>query len=172
MPSTPFIAEIVMFGGNFAPRGWAFCEGQLLPIAQNTALFSILGTTYGGDGTTTFALPDLRGRFAMHEGQAPGLSNHPLGEKAGAHQYALTAADLPVHQHTFPISDETADQDDPDGRYLAQSDGAAYTNGVATGTLGSPTATTGNNNNTPISRMQPFLAINYIIALQGLFPST
>jgi len=97
----PFIAEIIMFGGNFAPRGWAFCDGQLLPIAQNQALFSILGTTYGGDGRTTFALPDLRGRTAIHPGTGPGLSNRRLGERGGAETNTLTLPQLPTHTHTI-----------------------------------------------------------------------
>ena len=98
--SDPFIAEIIMFGGNFAPRGWAFCDGQLLSISSNSALFSILGTTYGGDGRTTFGLPDLRGRVAMHPGSGPGLTQRRLGEKSGMETVTLTTNQIPSHNHT------------------------------------------------------------------------
>src|SRR5512137_2743840 len=97
----PFLAQIIMFGGNFPPLGWAFCDGQVLPIAQNTALFSLLGTTYGGDGRTTFALPDLRGRMPMAQGQGPGLSLRSLGESSGESQHTLSAAEMPPHRHTM-----------------------------------------------------------------------
>lgn len=128
--SEPFLGQVTIFAGNFAPRGWAFCEGQLLPISQNTALFSILGTTYGGDGRTTFALPDLRGRAVMHPRQGPGLSNYRLGQKGGNETGTL----IPGRAGSFMVSGNT-------GR--SQS----------------------------ISNMQPYQTLNYIIALQGVFPS-
>jgi microcystin-dependent protein len=109
----PFIGQIMMFGGSFAPRGWAFCEGQLLPISQNAALFSILGTTYGGDGRSTFALPDLRGRVAIHPGSGPGLSNYRLGEKGGVESVALNVNQIPAHSHGISASNGTADSADP-----------------------------------------------------------
>ena len=137
MGMEPFLGEVTLFAGNFAPRGWASCDGQLLPIAQNTALFSILGTTYGGDGRTTFALPDLRGRTAIHEGTGPGLTNRPLGERTGVEQVTLTQAQLPAHDHTLPWGGATYDT----------GGGQAHTN------------------------MQPSLALNRIIGLQGYYPS-
>src|SRR5512140_216933 len=113
--STPFIGEIVMFAGNFAPRSWALCNGQLLPIAQNTALFSILGTTYGGDGRTTFALPDLRGRVPVHPGQGPGLSNYVLGEMAGTENTTLLINNMPAHNHTLNAVSDAGDTAAPAG---------------------------------------------------------
>jgi microcystin-dependent protein len=164
--SEPFIGSIILFAGNFAPRGWAFCSGQLLPIAQNTALFSILGTTYGGNGQTTFALPDLRGRAAIHPGQGPGLSNYSLGEAAGVEAVTLLANQMPVHQHVQPASNAEQDTNRPNnavpargGVYAASSDGA---------TLDPTTAAGGNQ---PHENRPPYLAVNYIIALEGIFPS-
>ena len=119
----PFIGEIIMFAGNFAPRGWALCDGQLLSIAQNSALFSILGTTYGGDGRTTFGLPDLRGRVAVHEGTGPGLPNIRLGQKGGAVNHTLTQGQLPPHTHTVACSGGAADSDTPVGNFPAVDEG-------------------------------------------------
>src|SRR5688572_5350285 len=115
--SEPFIGEIIMFAGNFAPRGWAFCSGQLLSIAQNTALFSILGTTYGGNGQTTFALPDLRGRCPVHQGQGPGLSNYSLGQVGGTESVTLIASQLPPHSHTVACSANDANLGLPEGNF-------------------------------------------------------
>ena len=130
----PFIAEIIMFGGNFAPRGWAFCDGALLPISQNTALFSLLGTTYGGDGRTTFGLPDLRGRVAIHPGTGPGLSTVRLGEKGGVENVVLTTAQMPAHGHqidhghgaTMNASSADGDVKTPAGNVLAVTKGKHY----------------------------------------------
>src|SRR5437899_12703586 len=116
---TPFIGEIVMFAGNFAPRGWAFCNGQILSIAQNTALFSILGTTYGGNGQTTFALPDLRGRVPMHPGQGPGLTNHTLGEVAGSETTTLLSSNMPQHTHALNCNSAAGTQPSPSSGFLA-----------------------------------------------------
>src|SRR5205809_449207 len=124
----PLLGEIRMFGGNFAPRGWALCNGQLLSIAQNTALFSILGVTYGGNGQTTFGLPNLQGRVAMHWGQGPGLSPHTLGETAGAETVTLLSTQMPMHTHTLSASTAAGGTDDPTGGVLAKpsdSDGNA-----------------------------------------------
>src|SRR6478736_5724856 len=116
----PFVGEIRLFAGTFAPKGWAFCNGQLMSISQNTALFSLLGTTYGGDGKTTFALPDLQGRLPMHFGQGPGLSNRDLGEKAGSETVALTTSQMPLHGHTVSYgAGSAADNPNPIGRYPA-----------------------------------------------------
>lgn len=177
--SEPFIAEIKMFGGNFAPRGYAFCDGQLLPIAQYSALFSLLGTTYGGDGRTTFALPDLRGRVAVHPGRGAGLSDYRLGQKGGQEQVTLTIAQMPSHNHTITATlqgtNTPGNSETPGGNTLATK---ARTNIYQTGapdvamhadSVSASAANTGGNQSVNIR--QPYLAINYIIALQGIFPS-
>lgn len=174
-----YLGQIVMGGWNFAPRGTAFCNGQLLAINQNQALFSLLGTTYGGDGRTTFALPDLRGRVPVHFGQGPGLSDFSLGQKGGTQTNVLNTNQLPSHNHAFagevsvPVSSEDANQDEAEGNFLAN--GTFYHN-QADAVYGSGPipvqGTVGNNGaNSPVNNMQPFLAINYVIALQGIFPS-
>lgn len=164
----PFIGQIMMFAGNFAPRGWAFCDGQLLPIAQNTALFSLIGTTYGGDGKTTFALPDLRGRVPLHQGDGPGLSPYRLGERTGGEQVTLTQSNLPAHSHSFSASNQGADDDVPAGNALAA--GQIYQGGTPNTPLNAATVgSTGGSQ--PFRVVQPLLAINFVIALQGIFPS-
>ena len=161
----PFLGQIILFAGNFAPRGWALCDGQLLAIASNTALFSILGTTYGGDGRTTFALPDLRGRIPIHEGHGPGLSNYALGQKGGAENVTLTVAQLPNHNHSLAMNGEGAST--KQAGYLAA--GEIY---GETADKSAPANTISNaGGNQPVSNIQPYLAVNYIIALQGIFPS-
>ncbi len=177
----PFIGQIMMFGGNFAPRGWALCDGTLLPIAQNTALFSILGTLYGGDGRTTFALPDLRGRVAMHEGTGPGLSPKALGQKSGAETNTLNANQLPSHTHTATTTTNcvvgSGNSNVASGNYWSKDFGSqsgTYNSGPADGTMadGAVTTTVAHiGSSQPVNNMQPFQVINYIIALQGLFPS-
>lgn len=170
--SEPFLAEVRIFAGNFAPRGWALCDGQILPIAQNTALFSLLGTTYGGDGRVTFGLPDLRGRVAIHQGSGPGLPQVRLGERAGAPNVTLTENQLPAHGHPLNGADVTGNQTSMAGNAIAQpSDGSsAFSDTTAAATLSS--ASVGNTGGgQPVSIMQPFLGMNYIIALQGVFPS-
>ena len=164
----PFIAEIIMFGGNFAPRGWAFCDGQLLPISSNSALFSILGTTYGGDGRTTFALPDLRGRVSMHPGNGPGLSSRRLGEKGGSEHNTLTVNQLPSHNHALAAKEE-ANAADPNGSFIAGTGSNAF------GTTADKTMNAAAIGNTgggqSVNNIQPFECVNYIIALVGVFPS-
>ena len=162
--SEPFIAEIKMFGGNFAPRGWAFCDGQLLPISSYNALFSLLGTTYGGDGRTTFGLPDLRGRFAMHPGNGPGLTSRRHGDKGGTETNTLTPGQLPSHNHGVSSATEGTSKS-PVGKVLAVTDDRNYVDGAATGT----TQNTGSNQS--VNNMPPFGTVHYIIALQGVFPS-
>ena len=167
----PFLGEIIMFGGNFAPRGWAFCDGQLLPISQNQALFSLLGTIYGGDGRTTFALPDLRGRVSIHQGNGPGLSDYRLGSKGGAENVTLTAAQIPAHNHAIKAANQGGDDSDPttangfgsaaNDLYLETAPGTTMQNGIMSNTGG----------NQQHTNIQPYLAINFIIALQGTFPS-
>jgi len=179
--SEPFIAEIIMFGGNFAPRGWAFCDGQLLPIAQNTALFSILGTTYGGDGRTTFGLPDLRGRVPMGPRQGAGLSSHQLGEKGGAENVILTATQIPAHNHaatsTANAVTPAGNSNDAAGNFWADDAGVSsgtYHTGPATGTMNSDAVQTEIQNEgggQSHTNVQPFLGVNFIIALVGIYPS-
>ncbi len=172
----PFIGQIVMFGGNFAPRGWALCDGQLLPISQNQALFSILGTTYGGDGRTTFGLPDLRGRFAMHPGNGPGLTSRRLGEKGGAETTTLNLNQIPSHSHTALVNAFSSEGDStiPDNNTWAKSgqgDPDYYT-GADNTIMSEDAVQIGNaGGDQPHSNVPPFQAVNYIIALVGVFPS-
>ncbi|RNC88614.1 MAG: phage tail protein [Allomuricauda sp.] len=166
----PFLGQIIMFGGNFAPRGWALCQGQLLPISSNQALFSILGTIYGGDGRTTFALPDLRGRAPIQQGSGPGLSSINLGEKAGSESHTLLVNNLPAHNHGFalPMKAE-GDTDNPAGGFVA-GDGTNSFGTVSDSTGGAGT-TSNTGGNTAVNHRDPFLGVNFIIALQGTFPS-
>jgi microcystin-dependent protein len=180
----PTLGEIRIFAGNFAPRAWAFCNGQLLPINQNQALFSILGTTYGGDGRTTFALPDMRGRTAIHAGNGPGLSDRRLGSRGGTETNTLNITNLPSHDHaaTMKVSN-TAINANPANGFPGLISGRAQSTppAVAQMTAYSSTrnvnmnansVTIGNTGgNQAINNMQPWLAMYYIIALQGLFPS-
>ena len=164
------IAEIRMFAGNFAPKFWAFCQGQIMSIAQNTALFSLLGTTYGGNGTTTFALPDLRGRVPVGTGQGPGLSDVVLGELAGSPSHTLIINEMPAHNHFMNANSGDATSGKVSGKFLAQSSTAIYAS-ASDGTTLSPTALTIAGGNQPFPLMQPYLGMNYIICLQGIFPS-
>lgn len=168
----PFIGQVILFAGNFAPRGWAFCQGQLLPINQNQALFSILGTIYGGDGRTTFALPDLRGRAPIGAGNAPDLSDRRLGSRTGTETNTLNTTQIPSHNHTaaFQVSTARADSAEGGGRYLATGSVDIY-NATRTGDAQINGGTTGNTGaNQSVNNMPPVLAMNYIIALQGVFP--
>lgn len=167
----PFIGEIRLFAGNFAPRGWAFCNGQLLPIAQNAALFSILGTTYGGDGRVNFALPNLQGRSPMHWGNGPGLSPRLLGETSGTENVTLNQNQMPTHTHPMAASTARADDDDPAGNLLAQARGDTYTAPGGAATTLAPTAVTPTGGNQPFTVMQPYLAVSFIVALVGIFPA-
>jgi microcystin-dependent protein len=168
--SEPFVGEIRMFAGNFAPRGWAFCDGQLLAVSQNDALFSLLGTIYGGDGRTTFGLPDLRGRIPIHAGTGPGLSPRRLGAKSGEEKVTLTVNQLPSHGHPLHATTSTASQRQPVGSALATSIGQVYTeifdpqtmNGQAISHVG------GSQSHT---NLMPFLCVHFIIALFGIYPS-
>jgi microcystin-dependent protein len=171
--SEPFIAEIIMFGGNFAPRGWAFCDGQLLAISQNTALFSLLGTTYGGDGRTTFGLPDLRGRVPIHPGTGPGLSTYRLGQKGGTETVQLNVNEIPSHTHTARGTSSRATDQDPAGNVWAKEAvgaTAVYASGNADTSLHtSAIANTGGSQGH--TNIQPYNCVNFIIALVGLYPS-
>lgn len=170
--SEPFVGEIRMFAGNFAPRGWAFCDGQLLAVSQNDALFSLFGTIYGGDGLTTFGLPDMRGRIPLHQGQGPGLSSRRLGSKSGSENETLTTNQLASHTHDLnanprkdnnesPLVNVLSDPN-PEGRLyddVAQDANAATTAVVHTGGSGSHT------------NLMPTLCVNFIVALFGIYPS-
>lgn len=204
----PTIAEITMFGGNFAPRGWAFCDGQLLPINAHQALFSLLGTTYGGDGRTTFALPDLRGRAPIHSGngsRGPGLSSRPLGQRSGEEIVTLSVLQMPNHTHiaqaattgasisgtasAVMYSNATPGTDAAGGNFIANNDGgdgfatttdrsklnenaiAVDTSNLTVDIAGLNVTNLSTGGSQPHNNMQPYLAINYIIALTGTFPS-
>jgi microcystin-dependent protein len=183
--SEPFIAQISMFGGNFAPRGWAFCDGQLLSISTNTALFSLLGTTYGGDGRTTFQLPDLRGRVAVHSGSGsgPGLPRINLGQRGGANTHTLSVAQLPAHNHSatgtalMNVQSGNGNETSPVGHVLANDPREdQYSDQAPNATMnaaGISVSVTVNNTGSgqSFNIMQPFQGINYIIALVGTFPS-
>ncbi len=170
--STAHIGDIKIFAGNFAPKFWALCQGQLVSIASNSALFSILGTTYGGNGTTNFALPDLRGRVPIGWGNGPGLTGVSLGDMSGTENTTLSVANLPSHTHTLNAKAGVGSQAAPGGNILAASDqrNSQYTNAAADtnlsgGAIGSTGSGTGHSN------MQPSLGMNFIICLQGVFPS-
>lgn len=166
----PFVAEIRIFPFNFAPTGWAFCNGQILPISQNTALFSLLGTTYGGNGQTTFALPDMQGNTTMHPGQGPGLSLHDLGERSGSETVTLLQSEMPAHAHQCGAS-----QGDGNDRNAANE---LFATGIAIGQYAVPGALTGlapqcsapAGGSFPHNNMMPYLTLNFNIALQGVFP--
>jgi microcystin-dependent protein len=167
------MATILLFGGNFEPQGWAYCNGQIMSIAQNSALFALVGTTYGGDGRVTFALPDLRGRVAVGTGQGPGRSNYVLGQLGGVESQTLTQGQLPAHTHSVgvPTTDGTGTSDEPNGNILALQNATVYAAaGAANGTYGGVTASAAGGNQ-PVSLVPPYLALNYIIALEGIFPS-
>jgi microcystin-dependent protein len=173
----PFIAQILLFASNFAPRGWALCEGQMLPIAQNTALFSLIGTIYGGDGITTMALPDLRGRVAIGPGQGPGLPDYRQGDKGGTASTTLTVLNMPTHNHVLNANSSYGTTAVPASNtsLAATTDGRSIsvnvysTNAPNVQLAGASVGNAGANQ--PINNMQPYLAIPYIIALVGIFPS-
>ena len=167
----PFLGQILMVGFNFAPRGWAYCNGQLLPIAQNTALFSLLGTTYGGNGQTTFALPNLQSRVPIHFGQGAGLSAYSLGETGGQESVTLTTPQMPAHNHTAALnaSGGAGSDGSPTGNYLA--DGNQYTSSTNTSMNANAVAIGIAGGTQPHSNIQPYLGLNFIIALEGIFPS-
>lgn len=168
----PYVGEIRIFAGNFAPAGWSFCDGRLVPISENDTLFTLIGTTYGGDGVNTFALPDLRGRLPVHQGQGPGLSNYVIGEAAGVETVTLTTSQIPAHTHAMrAIGDQPGSAVSPGGKLPAQSFNVVpYINDAPTGAFsaGAIGATGGNQ---PHENMQPFLCVNFIISQYGIFPT-
>ncbi len=167
--SEPFVGEIRMFAGNFAPRGWAFCDGQLLAVSQNDALFSLLGTIYGGDGRTTYGLPDLRGRIPIHAGSGPGLSPRRLGAKSGVEKVTLTTNQLPSHTHTFKASTSNGTNDSPQGTVFGSGIADVF-HSTATENMRS-TMVTDTGGSRSHSNLMPFLCIHFIIALFGIYPS-
>ena len=170
----PFVAEIRIFPFNFAPKGWAWCDGQLMPLSQNTALFSLLGTTYGGDGKSNFALPDMQGNAPMHPGQGPGLSLHDLGESAGSDTVTLLDSEMPAHAHTFKASNQQADVQGPTATTsLARPNGALpFVPGANNLPLVqmSQSALTPAGGDQPHNNLQPYLTFYFNIALQGVYP--
>jgi microcystin-dependent protein len=169
----PFVAEIRIFPFNFAPKGWAFCAGQLLPISQNTALFSLLGTTYGGDGKSNFALPNLEGNAPMHPGQGPGLSLHDLGETGGSQTVSLLESEIPSHPHAMRAASDAADNNSPQSNTAAPPAGRGNNLYITTNnplSMMNPQALTPSGGDQPHNNMQPYLTLNFCIALQGVFP--
>jgi microcystin-dependent protein len=168
--SEPFLGEIRTFGFNFAPQGWAFCNGQTLPIAQNTALFSLLGTFYGGNGQTTFNLPDLRSRVAIHQFAGPGLSSYSLGQTGGTESVTLTSGEMPAHTHQAFANGAPGTSTRPDGAVPARTTADIYA-GASDGTAMNAGMIGNAGANLPHGNIQPFLVLNFCIALQGIFPS-
>ena len=171
MPAQPFIGQIMVFAGNFAPAGWAQCNGQLLPISQYDALFSLIGTTYGGDGQTTFALPDLRSRLPIHQGQGPGLSNYVPGENGGAEAVTLLTSQLPVHTHPALGNSDAGTSTDPTGGVWASGPTNIYIAGASANTNMNPASISGSGGGQPHDNMLPFVTLNFCIALEGIYPS-
>jgi microcystin-dependent protein len=163
-----FLGEIRIFGGNFAPLGWALCNGQIMPISQSTALFSLLGTYYGGDGKSTFALPNLQGQFALNQGQGTGLSPYVLGESGGSAAVTLTQAQIPTHTHAPMASATSGTATSPAGAVWAEPRAQAY--GAPTAATMSATALATSGASQPHNNLPPYLALTFIIALQGIFP--
>jgi len=170
--SEPFLAEIRIVGFNFPPRGWAFCDGQILPINQNQSLYSLLGTTYGGDGRTSFALPDFRGRTPIHTGQSAGGSNHLLGQKSGEETHTLSTNEIPQHGHTLNATEGIATLNDPTGQNWGKARERMYAEyNTATAAPMHSGIISNMGGGQAHENMQPYLVMNYCIALQGLFPS-
>lgn len=169
----PFVAEIRIFPFNFAPKGWAFCDGQILPLSQNTALFSLLGTTYGGDGKSNFALPNMQGNAPMHPGQGPGLSLHDLGETGGSETVTLLDSEMPAHSHAVQAFTGLANRLSPTGNSIAREVGATtYVPGSPTPPLANmaDVAITPAGGDQPHNNLMPYLTLNFCIALQGVYP--
>jgi len=169
----PFVAEIRIFPFNFAPKGWAFCDGQILPLSQNTALFSLLGTTYGGDGKSNFALPNMQGNVPMHPGQGPGLSLHDLGETGGSETVSLLESEIPSHSHTMMSLPAPGNRTAPGGNSIARVSG---TTGPFLPPAGAALVSMSDNavapagGDQPHNNLQPYLTLNFCIALQGVYP--
>lgn len=182
MSTEPFIGEVKIFAFNFAPRGYMFCQNQILAISSNTALFSLLGTTYGGNGQTTFALPDLRGRMVIGQGTGPGLPSHSMGEMAGTPTVTILSSNMPAHVHAaagitvqIPVSSESVDSASPNGAFLTTTPGDTYASVPTAGQSYGATQVSGTTGvaggSQPIGIMNPYLVLNYSIATVGIFPS-
>ena len=167
----PFVAEIRIFPFNFAPKGWAWCDGQLMPISQNTALFSLLGTSYGGDGKSTFALPTLQGAAPMHQGQGAGLSERFLGEQGGEQNVTLLQTEMPVHAHALNGTNQLQQLPDPAAHTAARANANAYVQNPASYTQLNPQAIGPTGGGQPHNNMPPYLGLTFIIARQGVFPA-
>lgn len=168
----PYVGEIRLGGWNFPPNGWAFCDGQLLLISENEVLFQLIGTTYGGDGEETFALPDLRGRVPIHMGAGPDGTTYQIGEMAGVEEVTLSAQQIPSHTHTLVVSDGPGALDLPKGGVLATPPGVrAYAAGVTPGTALAPTTVAPVGGSQPHTNLMPYLCINFVISLFGIFPA-
>jgi microcystin-dependent protein len=165
----PFVAEIRIFPFNFAPKGWAFCDGQILPLSQNTALFSLLGTTYGGNGKSTFALPNMQANAPMHPGQGPGLSLHDLGEVGGSETATLLESEIPAHSHGLQGVDDDGSFKTPQNMFLAAGNQMYFTPAAVNTSLASQ-ALAPSGGDQPHNNLQPYLTLNFCIALQGVFP--
>ena len=165
----PFLGQLMCVGFNFAPRGWATCDGQMMSVGQNTALFSLLGTQYGGNGTTTFGLPDLRGRVSLHQGSGPGLSNYTIGEAGGVESVTLSSQQMPLHNHAINASNSDASDQTPGGNF--PSGGGAYNNSPPPRQTMNQAMCGNAGGNQPHENRQPYLVLNWIIALEGIYPS-
>ena len=173
MPAQPFVGQICLVGFNFEPQGWAYCDGRLLAIADNSVLFTLIGTTYGGDGISTFGLPDLRGRILVGTGQGPGLTNRVIGESAGTEAVTVTSPQMPLHTHAVACNTGGGTSGAPAGLLPAPDPGAGsapYSGGSPDGTL-SASAVQSTGQSQPHANVQPYIALNYCIALFGVFPS-
>jgi microcystin-dependent protein len=170
--SDPYVGEIRMFGGNFAPAGWAYCAGQLMPISQNDILFTLIGTTYGGDGQSTFGIPDLQGRAPVHAGQGPGISqNYAIGEEAGVESVTITAQSTPIHNHSVLASTDPATSTTASGSITASTNQLKIYTESAVSKLFAPNALSIVGGSQPHENMQPFLVITFIISLFGVYPT-
>jgi microcystin-dependent protein len=171
--TTPFLGEIRLFAGTFAPVGWLMCDGSLQPISNNEALYTLLGTTFGGDGQSTFGLPDLRGRVPIHQGTGSGIGTYVIGQSGGAESVSLTAANLPAHSHTLTVSTVAGISADPTGKVLAVADATCkpYVTGKGSIAMNSAQVLASASPGVPHNNMQPYIAMNYIIATAGIFPS-
>lgn len=167
----PYVGEIRMFAGNFAPSGWLFCEGQFLPISENEVLFQLIGTTYGGDGEETFRLPDLRGRLPVHMGTGPDGATYQIGEQAGAEEVTLTVQQIPSHSHLLQTSSAPATSQDPNNRVLAEADFDAYTSVFTSAATLNAVALQPSGGSQPHTNYAPYLCVHFIISLFGIFPS-
>ncbi|MDG0855623.1 phage tail protein [Roseateles puraquae] len=167
----PYVGELRLFAGTFAPSGWALCQGQLVPISESDMLFNLIGTTYGGDGQNNFALPDLRGRVPVHQGQGPGLTPRTIGQSGGSESVTLQTSEVPVHTHTLFASTAAASGGTPAGQVLATTTAATYAPGPVTSAMAAGAITSSGDNPQPHENMAPTVTLNYIISLYGIYPS-